>query len=59
MPMLECLWWDALSGPGSRSLDRIVAQLKLYSPKVDTDMLYHINTDVRGHNPGDSDDDLW
>ncbi|KAG9049732.1 hypothetical protein FS837_009266 [Tulasnella sp. UAMH 9824] len=59
MPKLECLWWDLPSGPGPLALDRIVPQLKLYSPKVDTDMLYHLNTDNHGHNPTDIGNDYW
>ncbi|KAG8975714.1 hypothetical protein FRC05_005232 [Tulasnella sp. 425] len=54
MPMLECVRWDEYTRPAQDQVDRMAAQLKLYSPKLDTDTLYHDDTTAHG---GDSDDD--
>ncbi|KIO33315.1 hypothetical protein M407DRAFT_241114 [Tulasnella calospora MUT 4182] len=59
MPILECLCWDAGSAPANHALDGIAAWLKLYSPKLDTDMLYHIPAGNSSDSIGDSDDDFW
>ncbi|KIO33316.1 hypothetical protein M407DRAFT_17870 [Tulasnella calospora MUT 4182] len=59
MPILECLYWDAASVPPNHTIDAMAAQLKQYSPKLDTDMLYHIPTGDSSDSFGDSDDDRW
>lgn len=59
MPMLECLWWDIGSKLDDRTLDEMAAQLKLYSPKLDVDILYRMNSRESGAVSSDSDEDIW
>ncbi|KAG8975716.1 hypothetical protein FRC05_005234 [Tulasnella sp. 425] len=54
MPMLECVRWDEYSGLAKDLVDRIVAPLKLYSPKLDTNTLYYNDTTAHGDDSDDS-----
>ncbi|KAG8975711.1 hypothetical protein FRC05_005229 [Tulasnella sp. 425] len=61
MPMLECLRWDAWTGPGNHIVyDGIVPHLKTFSPKLDIDMLYDSSNLTEDEEwMADSDDDCW
>lgn len=63
MPMLEYLWWDARSRPWNQQRDKMAAQLKLHSPKLDIDMLYCLPSRQSIYwtiySTVDSDDDIW
>lgn len=57
MPMLKCLWWNAGGRPARSDMDQLVMQLKLYSPRLDTGMLYHMGPLDHNGSVSDSDDD--
>ncbi|KAG8947205.1 hypothetical protein FRC04_010928 [Tulasnella sp. 424] len=57
MPVLECLRWDEYGRPAKDQIDHMAAQLKLYSPKLETDTLYRNDTAAHGDDPLDSDSD--
>lgn len=59
MPMLECLWWDTQGGAAREDIDQLATQLKLYSPKLDTDTLYCMGTGDHSDSANYSDNYIW
>lgn len=60
MPVLGCLSWDKLTGPGNNRVQGPIAEhLKLHSPKLDIDRMYALNNGDDTTTDLDNDDDCW